>query len=132
MFLIECQYCGNVDSNSANCCTKCGAPYATDLQKICINCRHKIIGKEVFCRICGISTVPQRTPKQAPPQPPQPQIQPIYIQQPIITNDCCNQPNKKQKKQKVYIERKRPSCLFDIFMLLITGGLWAIWMFIRR
>ena len=36
-------------------------------------------------------------------------------------------------KQNIYINsRPRRSCLFDLFMIVITGGLWLIWMLIRR
>ncbi len=34
----------------------------------------------------------------------------------------------------IYINNggNRHSCLFDIFMTCITGGLWLIWMLLRR
>jgi len=85
----------------------------------------------MFCGICGTSIIPQQTPPPIPQQSPQQPlpVQPIIIQQPMANNNCCDS---SKKKQKIYIERKPRSCMFDIFMLLITGGLWAIWMFIRR
>ena len=73
MFNVECSYCGNIDSNGIDSCTKCGAQYTADAQKICINCRNKIIGSNTFCGVCGSSIIPQQIPQQS---------QPVYVQQP--------------------------------------------------
>jgi len=77
MFNVECPYCGNIDSNGTASCTKCGAQYTTDAQKVCINCRNKIIGSNTFCGVCGTSIIPQQT------QQPIQQAQPMYVQQPV-------------------------------------------------
>lgn len=34
--------------------------------------------------------------------------------------------------ENTYTEKKNRSCLWNIFMFCITGGLWLIWMLIRN
>jgi len=132
MYFIECPYCNNVDGHNTGFCTGCGAQYTADAQKLCINCRNRIPVNNKFCGVCGTSIVPQ--------QAPQPQPQPIVAQQPVdqpqnvtpqptITNNYYTTPN---TETNVVIGRKRRSCLFDCFMILITGGIWIIWMLVRR
>jgi len=76
MFNIECPYCHNIDPSGTASCTKCGAQYTVDAQKICITCRNKIVGSNMFCGVCGTSIVPQQAPQQAI------LAQPVYVQQP--------------------------------------------------
>ena len=77
MFNIECPYCRAIDSGNNVSCTKCGAQYPADAQKVCINCRNRIIGSNTFCGVCGTSIIPQ------PIQQPMHQPQMMYVQQPI-------------------------------------------------
>jgi len=77
MFNVECLYCGNINSNDLASCTKCGAQYAADIQKICIRCRNKIVGNNMFCGACGTSIVAQEAPQTS---------QPVHWQQPIQQN----------------------------------------------
>ena len=135
MYLQECSYCGNIDFLGTGSCTKCGAQYSGNEQKICIKCRNKILGNSIFCGMCGTSIVPQQAPQiqpvyiQQPVQQVQPVIQTQYVPQQPVVNNYYKPP--KTKTVQV-VERKRRSCLFDLFMILITGGLWIIWMIIRR
>jgi len=127
MYYKECPYCGNLDPKGTNTCSKCGAGYQADVQLVCFNCRNRLPPNNKYCGVCGTSIVPQETQ----------QIQPVIIQQPInqpipqqpVVNNYFKPP---KQKTTFVVERKRRSCLFDIFMICITGGLWIIWMLIRR
>lgn len=34
--------------------------------------------------------------------------------------------------ESVYTEKKRRSCLWNLFMMAVTWGIWLVWMLIRR
>jgi len=38
--------------------------------------------------------------------------------------------------ERIYIVERKPygcmSFLFDVFMIMITGGLWLVWIFVRE
>jgi len=80
MFSIECPYCNSIAPSGTASCAKCGAQYTADAQKICINCRNKIVGGNMFCGVCGTSIIPQQVPQQSM------QAQPVYAQQPQTIN----------------------------------------------
>lgn len=94
----------------------------------CTKCGKELFEEAIVCPYCGVPTKnyqPQQVQQSsqnyavAPP--------PYYppTQQPNITVVNRN-------VNKNIVGRKRRSILFDIFMICITGGLWIIWMIIRR
>ena len=79
----------------------------------CTKCGKQIDDEAVFCVGCGVPTNNMQKFNQQQNTPP------------IIINNST-------VASAAVIGRKRRSLLFDIFMIFITGGLWIIWMLIRR
>lgn len=78
----------------------------------CQKCGKEIDNAAVVCPECGVATPNfQQTTQQATPQP-------------IVINNTATA----QVGGRV---RRRRSLLLDIFMTLITGGLWLIWVLVR-
>jgi len=91
-------------------CSGCGAQNTIDY------------GYTVRCEYCGSIIGSQSPPIQSV------DVEQTLNTQPVI-NNYYTSPN---TDTNVVIGRKRRSCLFDCFMILITCGLWIIWMIVRR
>ena len=128
---------------------------------LCSECRREVSDQAVSCPSCGNPVASARLISQSQPSPPvyaqpayanipaqhpaynyqpQPALYPSYQpypptpyyapapQQPVVINNS----NNVSSVSSVRYGRKRRSFLVDLFMICITGGLWIIWMLVRR
>jgi len=116
MPMIICPDCGRQVSDMAPACVGCGRPFASQPVMYCSNCGNTIATNAIACPACGAPTVNYQQQQQIVPQ-----------QQPIIIN---NSSSSSASATSGRIPRKR-SCLVDVIMILLTGGLWIIWMLLR-
>jgi len=80
----------------------------------CSKCGKEIDDSAVVCIFCGVATQNMKT---------------HYAQnQPIIINNSASSSAAASALSGI---RRRYSLAFDIFMILITGGIWIIWMIFR-
>ncbi len=82
----------------------------------CEKCGKEINDEAVVCPFCGCATSKFNSKVQK--------------DQPIVVNNNNNASAAASASASGKI-RRHYSILFDIFMILITGGLWIIWMIIR-
>lgn len=92
----------------------------------CITCGKQIDDRAIMCPGCGVPTVNYQQPQSQQQWAPPPQ-QPIQQPQPVIINNTVSS----KSTAVVKGARRRHSLLFDLFMIVITGGLWIIWMIFR-
>lgn len=83
----------------------------------CSKCGKEIENDAVVCVHCGVAT--QNMNKKEKDQPI------------IINNSASSSASSSSASSSGMRVPRRHSVLFDIFMILITGGLWIIWMIIR-
>ena len=83
----------------------------------CSKCGKEIDDDAVVCVHCGVATAKMKE-------------QGSTKQEPIIINNN-NSASSAAAAAAAGGIRRRHSLLFDIFMILITGGLWIIWMIVR-
>ena len=86
----------------------------------CMDCGKEISNKAVVCIHCGSAT---RNMNSNPNQ-----------QQPIIINNspsASSSSSSSASSSSSSSSASGGSCLFDSFMIIITGGLWIIWMIFR-
>ena len=86
----------------------------------CSKCGKEINDEAVVCIYCGCATAKYEEHKKE-------------IEQPIIINNnnsASSSASAAASGMGGRIRRKR-SCLLDIIMIFLTGGLWIIWMIVR-
>ena len=88
----------------------------------CSKCGKDIDDSAVVCVHCGVGTQNLSTASQQNP-----------ANQPIIINNSSSSSAAAAASAAATpgFLRRRHSLAFDIFMICITGGLWAIWMILR-
>lgn len=87
----------------------------------CSKCGSSIDDSAVVCIHCGVAT--QNMPNNHQYQQP--------YNQPIVINNTSSSSSSAAASAAAGYPYRRRSLLFDIFMILITGGLWIIWMIFR-
>jgi len=88
----------------------------------CTKCGKEIDDQAVICVHCGVATANMQKQQQQNQQTPQ--------QQPIIINNSASSSSAASAAAGGRV-RRHYSVLLDIFLILITGGLWIIWMVLR-
>lgn len=85
----------------------------------CSKCGKEIDDEAAVCVHCGVATKNMKNQSKE--------------EQPIIINNSASSSASASSSSSAYNGRIRRhhSLLFDIFMILITGGLWIIWMILR-
>ena len=86
----------------------------------CSKCGKEINNEAVVCVHCGCAT---SNLKEESKQKDQPII--------INNNNSTSSSASAAAAASSGRTRRKPSLLFDIFMICITGGLWIIWMILR-
>ena len=85
----------------------------------CSKCGKDIDDSAVVCIYCGVATQNLKSEQSNNP-----------ANQPIIINNSTSASSSAAAVAGVRI-RRHHSILLDLFMIIITGGLWIIWMILR-
>jgi len=91
----------------------------------CVKCGKNIDDSAVVCVYCGVAT--KNLESNQPPQ--QPQSQPIVINNNTSSSASAAAAASSSSGSGRFV--RRYSLGFDIFMIIITCGLWVIWMLLR-
>lgn len=93
----------------------------------CQKCGKELDDQAIICPACGVGTANYHQQQQAIYQPQQTQQTQQTQQNPVQSHQAIVITN----TAKAVVNPRRYSVLFDIFMILISGGLWIIWMILR-